>query len=184
MVAVSRYAVCSFLALNVVGGCDRNQPFGPENPSFAVTSSKLGAPSGTDAIPVLSDRVDVSWTDNSTSEGAFRVERSSNGGTIWVGAAVESANSVWFADTGRTSEQRVCYRVFATAGNSGNGAASPASPIDCTTPPAAPTALTATAVNSHTVDLTWKDNSAVEDGYYLTRDGSLVTSFWISCLPM
>ena len=175
MVAVSRYAVCSFLALNVVGGCDRNQPFGPENPSFAVTSSKLGAPSGTDAIPVLSDRVDVSWTDNSTSEGAFRVERSSNGGASWVGAAVVSANSVRFADTGRASEQRVCYRVFATAGQSGNGAASPASPIDCTTPPAAPTALTATAVNSHTVDLTWKDNSAVEDGYYLTRDGSLVT---------
>jgi Fibronectin type III domain len=157
-------AVVGFL---LVTGCD--EQLAPVDDLVANASgSKLPAPSATVATPILSDRVDVFWTDNSTNEGGFRVERSTNGGTIWVTAAVLAPNVAVLVDLGRTAEQRVCYRVFATAGK-GNGAASAPSPVACTTPPAAPTALTAVSIGAHTVDLTWQDNSRVEDGYYLTR---------------
>lgn len=165
----------SLVAARVVA-CDDRDPFAPDGPSFAKGStSKLAAPSATRAIPVLSTRVDVTWTDNSTGEGAFRVERSSDGGATWVTAGVVPENTGAFADTSRTPEQRLCYRVLATMGQ-GNGAASPPSPTDCTTPPAVPTGLTAAPVNSYTIDLSWKDNSSVEDGYELLRNGFNIAS--------
>jgi fibronectin type 3 domain-containing protein len=151
----------------LLGGCE--DPLAPDKALFGkVGTSKLAPPSGTNAIPMLSDRVDVFWTDNSTNEGGFRVERSTNGGASWLTAYILPANSTAVVDEGRSSERRVCYRIIATTGR-GTGAASAPSPTDCTTPPAAPTELTATALSSHAVDLAWRDNSRVEDGYYLTR---------------
>jgi fibronectin type 3 domain-containing protein len=148
-----------------LASCDERSPLAPEDLSLAKgNSSNLAAPSGTNAIPMLSDRVDVFWTDNSTRETGFRVERSTSGGTTWVTAAMLPANTVALVDEGRTAEQRVCYRVSAVAGTQ-----SSPSTMDCTTPPAAPAGLSATAVDLHTVKLAWADMSAVEDGYYLIR---------------
>src|SRR2546425_3867805 len=60
---------------------------------------------------------------------------------------------------------QVCYRVL---GLKRNGDAS-ASNTDCSTPPAATSNLTATALDQQTVDVAWKDNSSVEDGYEVQR---------------
>jgi hypothetical protein len=71
---------------------------------------------------------------------------------------------------------QVCYRVIAY-----NGAGdSPPSDPACTTPPAAPGNLTATSVPEG-VQLTWTDNSAVEDGYYvvLITDCREQPDYWI-----
>jgi hypothetical protein len=121
------------------------------------------APSGLVTVPVASSIVWVGWTDNSTNESGFRVERSLDAGASWTIAATLAADSAALYDGGRASEQQVCYRVVAF--NSG-GDSSPSN-TDCTTPPAGPTDLTAVASDSATggVVLTWTDNSAVEDGY-------------------
>jgi fibronectin type 3 domain-containing protein len=166
-----RSEIVGFLALFTVivalSSCE--QPLDPEELAYATGgASKPKPPSGTDAIPMQSDRIDIFWTDNSNNEGSFRVERSTNGGASWVTASVLPPNSVALVDEGRTSEQRVCYRVIATMGRQG-GAASAPSPTDCTTPPAAPSGMIAETVDPHIVDLAWKDNSRIEDGYYLTR---------------
>ncbi len=58
------------------------------------------------------------------------------------------------------SEQRTCYRVFAV-----NNAGESASSVACSAAPAVPTNLSATAVNGGIIDLSWTDNSSVEDGY-------------------
>ena len=73
----------------------------------------IRAPTGVDAVPMLSTRVDVFWKDSSTNETGFRVEISTDSGASWRSLAVRPPNSVTVVDTARQSEQRVCYRVIA-----------------------------------------------------------------------
>ena len=128
-------------------------------------STAPAAPDNAGAFPEGSTAVGVSWRDNSTIEDGFRVERSLDAGTTWATAGATGPDALWLVDGGRTSEQPVCYRVIAfnVKGDS------PPSNEDCTSPPAGPTDLTATAVDSATAELTWTDNSAVEDGYEVVR---------------
>jgi len=118
------------------------------------------AASGTIAAPLTSNRVSLSWTDNSSNEDGFRIYGSIDGGAVWDLAGTVGANNK-YGETYAVAEQPVCYRVVAF--NAG-GEAAPSNTA-CTTPPAEPTNLTATRVDTETVELTWNDNSAVEDGY-------------------
>jgi hypothetical protein len=49
-----------------------------------------------------------------------------------------------------------------------NGAAEPSN-IDCSGFPRVPTNLVAVSVDGHTIDVTWTDNSGIEDGYEVRR---------------
>ena len=152
----------------IVTACDRDRSADPSrlfSPDFSKRPLAIRPPTGVDAIPMLSYRVDVFWKDSSTNETGFRVELSIDSGASWRMLAVRPANSVALVDTGRTSEQRVCYRVIALV----DAAESQPSTSDCTTPPAAPTNLVAADAGAQDVALTWSDNSGVEDGYYITR---------------
>ena len=66
-----------------------------------------------------------------------------------------------FSEVNRVPEQRVCYRVFAfnRVGDS------PASTIDCVTPPSPVDDLVATPAGNGSIDLTWSNPSAVTTGY-------------------
>lgn len=121
------------------------------------------APSGADAWPAGSTAIGIAWTDNSTNEDGFRVERSFDLGASWTTAATAGPNELTVVDGGRTSEQQVCYRVIAFKA----GGESAPSNTACTVPPAGPTNLVATIVDASTreVELTWVDASAVEDAY-------------------
>jgi len=68
---------------------------------------------------------------------------------------------LYFRDEPLPSERPVCYRVVAY----NSTAAAPPSNTACTTPPAAPTEVTLRQVEAGVLELTWRDNSAVEDGY-------------------
>ena len=129
------------------------------NASAIAATTPPNAPSGTDAVPWSSTQVGVTWTDNSTNEDGFRVERSTDGGASWTPAG--TTLDVAFGDGGRVSEERVCYRVIAFNGLGD----SPPSNTDCATPPAGPTNLAATGIDQQTINLTWTDNSGLEDGY-------------------
>jgi len=72
-----------------------------------------------------------------------------------------SGNTSYFVDFGLTSDREVCYRVIGFDSTRVLAQSDP----DCTTPPAAPTNLGAVAHADGTVQFTWNDNSAVEDGY-------------------
>src|SRR2546428_10909455 len=137
------------------------------------------APTGTDAKPANSTVVVVRWTDNSTTEDGFRVERSLDAGTTWTSAGTVGPNVTSSSDAGRAGEQPVCYRVIAF----NRGGDSPPSNTDCTTPPAAPTGLAATGVDGPAVDLAWTDQSAVEDGYQVLRATDGVTFSAVADLP-
>jgi hypothetical protein len=112
------------------------------------------APSNVDAVALAP--IQVWWSDNSTNEDGFRIERSTDGGVSWATAG--TAPYSIFTDEGRSVEQQVCYRVFAfnAFGDS------PPSNTDCTVLPAGPSDLAMIGD-----DLTWTDNSSVESGYEL-----------------
>jgi len=147
--------------------------------SAATASAPPATPSGTDAYPDGSTAVTIVWTDQSMNEDGFRVERSTDGGTSWNAAGTTGMSASWFTDVGRASEQRVCYRVvaFNTRGDS------PPSNMDCATPAAAPSDLTATSIDAQTTDLVWTDNSAVEDSYEVWAMDAFEPAYQIATLP-
>ena len=130
-----------------------------------VASAPPSAPTNVRALPNSSTLIAVYWEDISADEQGFRVERSTDGRVTWVAVGTADWNQRQASDFDRVAEQEVCYRVIAF-NNAGN---SPASNEDCATPPAAPSGLVATAVGSDAIDLTWSDNSGVEDGYDILR---------------
>src|SRR2546425_13072436 len=154
MSALTRLGVGSAFLVLFTLSCDR-QPLEPVFDAAAVGAPGLRAPSGTDAKPSNSTTIDISWTDNSPNEAGFRIERSATNAGPWATAGTVAPNVTSFSDAGRASEQQVCYPVL---GFKRNGDAS-ASNTDCSTPPAATSNLTATALDQQTVDVAWKDNS-------------------------
>jgi hypothetical protein len=124
------------------------------------------APPSVDAYPASSSVVAIYWN-HSGGETGFTIERSTDGEATWSPPITVSADA-WqpFIDEGRTADAFVCYRV--TAFNSYG--ASP-SVTDCTAPPRAPSELVAEAVDEATINLSWKDNSSVEDVYWVFRYG-------------
>lgn len=114
-------------------------------------------PSWINAWPVGSTAASVSWDDNSANEDGFRVQRSTDGGASWLLAGTLSAGTTQFDDGGLESEQQVCYRVIAF---NSEGESLP-SPVGCARGLAGPTDLALDAQGN----LTWTDNSAIEDGY-------------------
>jgi fibronectin type III domain protein len=136
------------------------------NPASATTDptpppAPPDAPSSINVTPSASTWVTITWADKSWNEDGFRLERSVNGGTSWTAARSTGPDATDSYDSELSSEQQVCYRVIAFNAV-GDGIPSE---TDCTTPPAAPTGLTAAGVDWTTVDLAWTDNSSVEDGY-------------------
>jgi len=141
-----------------------------------VGTAPPAAPSAADAVPSGSAVARVTWVDNATNESGFHVERSTDGGAIWVVAGTASMNETSFYDGGQPSEQPLCYRVIAF--NSQGD--SPPSNMDCTPLPAAPSGLMAIATGSmgEIIELGWADNSSVEDGYEVQRTNTPGGFIW------
>ncbi len=122
------------------------------------------APDGSTAISVYWDPGD--WSGDPAATDGFRLEHSLDSGLSWTTAGTDGASD-WYnythhlVDGGRTPERQVCYRVFAF----NRWGESDPSGTGCTAPPLGPTGLTATLVDSQTIEFAWSDNSAVEDGY-------------------
>jgi hypothetical protein len=135
------------------------------SPNCSTTPGPPPASSNADARPANSTAVDVTWADNSGTEDGFSVERSLDGGASWATVATTVANVTSLQDGGRSSEQQVCYRVVAFNAHGDSGPSN----ADCTVPPAGPMSLAAAAVSPQAVDLTWTDNSLIEDGYKVER---------------
>jgi len=72
----------------------------------------LSAPTNLAATSSLAKRIDLSWTDNSTGESGFKIERSTNGKSYSQFATV-GANVITFADTGLRSGRKYYYRIRA-----------------------------------------------------------------------
>ncbi len=134
------------------------------------------APSGLTAIAASSSQIDLSWTDNSGDETGFKIERHAGDGNFAEIATV-GADVTAFNDTGLNPSATYTYRVRAYNGGGDSGYSNSANATTFPPPPAAPSGLTAVAVSSSQIDLSWTDNSGDEDGFKIERhagDGNFV----------
>nr|HID59256.1 hypothetical protein [Desulfobacterales bacterium] len=123
-------------------------------------------PSDLDTAVVLTSQIDLSWRDNSYNETGFKIERKTGSGGTYAQIAVVGANITNYSDTGLSESTTYYYRVRAYSSTGNSGYSNEASG---TTYPAAPSSLSATAVSSTRIDLSWTDNSSGESGFKIER---------------
>src|SRR5213078_256904 len=134
-------------------------------------------PTGLTASAVSSSQINLSWTASSDNVGVsgYRVYRN--------GTQIATTGATSFANTGLSPSTTYSYTVAAydAAGNlsaqSSSASATTPAPPD-TTPPSVPTGLTASAVSSSQINLSWtasSDNVGVS-GYRVYRGGTQIAT--------
>ena len=123
-------------------------------------------PSGLLAINVSSSEIDLAWTDNSSDETGFKIERKTGSGGTYTEIDTVGAGVTSYSSTGLTVSTTYYYRVRAY--NSG-GNSDYCSEANARTGPYAPSGLSATAASSSEIDLAWTDNSSDETGFKIER---------------
>jgi len=140
-------------ALVLCGGCEWGTLGGDPGDVDAPTGVTVGAISSTQLV--------VSWTDRSTNEDGFTVERAPDqSGAAGVYAIVgQTAASVTnYSDSGLTEATKYWYRVYATSPSLGDSAKS--SPASGSTRLAEPLNMHMAALSATSVELTWTDASS------------------------
>lgn len=148
------------------------------------------APTDLSATAFNAGQVDLAWTDNSTNESGFRIERATDadftiGRTIFTTVSdIES-----YSDVTASPATTYYYRVFAT---NVTGSSAPSNTASATTPavdpallPSAPTNLTAEMINGNRIDLAWADNSTNEYGFriYTSLDAAFSVGLVVITVP-
>jgi subtilisin family serine protease len=156
-------------------GRDSNYGYGLVDADEAAPpapSDPPAAPSNLTATAVSSSRIDLSWSDNSTNESGFKIERCPNSpcSDVFIEIATVGAGVTGYSNTGLQPSTTHTYRVRAhNTGGDSNYSNEDFATTQNETPPAAPVNLTATAVSSSRIDLSWSDNSANESGFKIER---------------
>jgi len=136
----------------------------------------VSAPSQLNATPDKTQVV-LSWTDNSTNETGFVIERAEGNSTKYTALASLDANATTYSDANVTAGVNYTYRVKAIGSNSvsdfSNIATSVIQVIEVVN---APSGLTAT-VGSDVIVLSWKDNATNETGFVVERAEGNSTNF-------
>jgi subtilisin family serine protease len=144
--------------------------------------SPPAAPTGLSASAVSSSQINLSWTDQSTNENGFRIERCTGSGcTSFIEIGSVGVNVTTFQDTtGLAASTTYAYQVVAFNGGGGSSPSNVAEATTLTAPsvPAAPSNLTAAAISSSQINLSWTDNSSNETSFRIERcTGATCTAF-------
>ena len=117
------------------------------------------APTGLSATALTASSIRLDWTDNATTETAFEIDRSTDGGATFPNRRTISASpgtgAVSVTDTALEANRTYTYRVRAV----NNNQSAWSNQAGALTFPASPTGLTASAVSASRVDLAWTDNN-------------------------
>src|ERR1041385_1464182 len=163
------YTVAAFDAAGNLSA--QSSPASATTPAAADTTPP-SVPTGLAASAVSSSQINLSWTASSDNVGVsgYRVYRD--------GVQIATTGATFFTNTGLSPSTTYTYTVaaFDAAGNlsAQSSPASATTPAAAdTTPPSVPTGLTANAVSSSQINLSWtasSDNVGVS-GYRVYRDG-------------
>ena len=113
----------------------------------------------------------LSWSDNSSDESGFKVQRGTVDGGPYSTIATTEAGATSYMDVGLTISTTYYYVIIAT-NSAGDGAASnQASVTTSGDADPAPTAVDATALATgpNSVTLTWSSTSGVQESYVIYR---------------
>jgi formylglycine-generating enzyme required for sulfatase activity len=135
------------------------------------------APSALTATSASASQIHLTWTDNSTNETGFRIERSPDGTGGWTEVYQAGADVTSWDDTGLTADTIYYYRVRAFNAGGDSAYSNTANATTGILPPAPPSALSAITLSTTQIHLAWTDNSNNETGFKVERspDG---TSGW------
>lgn len=136
--------------------------------TVCATSLAFGPPAAYNFTAVWNrpNGVLLTWQDSSSELSGHRIDRALSANGSWSAIGTVSGSTTSYNDPNARVEQPFCYRVIAT-GAYGDAKPSNTSCIDAL--PAPPTNVVATSVDGHSIDLTWTDASAFEDGYRVRR---------------
>ena len=126
------------------------------------------APSGLTITSLLSNKVTLSWVDNSGDESGFKIQRKQGATGTYATIKTTGANVTSYTDKDSALRDGTLYYYRVCATNAAGDSAF-SNEASGTTPLAKPTSATATAVSSSQINLTWIDNSASETGYKIER---------------
>lgn len=152
-------------------GVTRSTP--PDAGAFEFVSggaSLPNAPSSLEAKSVSSSEIFLSWKDNAGNETGYKVERKTGEGS-YSEIAKLVANVKSYSDSELSPSTNYTYRVsaFNEAGVSTFSNEDSSTTLSGPAIPNAPTSLSATAVSSGMIALSWIDNADDEDGFKVER---------------
>src|SRR5438552_6852928 len=124
------------------------------------------APSGLTATATSSSTIDLGWVDNATNEIGQRIERSVGSNANYVYLTNVGVGITAFTDSQLVDGTKYYYRVRAF--NTG-GFSTYSNEQSAITTLNSPTSLTASAVSSSEIELTWANTSASESGYRIEQ---------------
>ena len=127
------------------------------------------APGNLAANAVSTTQINLTWSDNASNETGFKIERKTGSGGTYAQIGTVGANVTSYSDSGLTSGTTYYYRVRANNAVGDSGYSNEANATTFSNPPAAPTALGATATSSSQINLAWTDNASNETGFKIER---------------
>ncbi|HEY3399725.1 MAG TPA: fibronectin type III domain-containing protein [Geothrix sp.] len=167
--------VAAAMALQLACGGGGGGSSAPQTPpSGGGTATAPAAPTGLTATAPAAGTIALAWTDVSTDETGFKVERGASAAGPFTQVATTAANLAAYTDSGLSASTAYYYRVRATnaAGDSAYTAVASATTPSVVVAPAAPSGLTASATSTTSIALAWTDNSANETGFKIERGTS------------
>lgn len=156
-----------FYRIRAVGSADYSSY---TSEASATTTNPPPAPSGLAATAMSYAQINLAWTDNSTNETGFQIERSLTSGSGFTLIATTAANATSYSHTGLTANTQYFYLVRTiNAGGYSNYISASATTMPMLNPPSAPSGLAATAMSYAEINLAWTDKSTNESGFEIER---------------
>jgi RHS repeat-associated protein len=139
-----------------------------ERPKLVVVYA--GAPNAPGNLggSVSGTTVTLGWTDNSSDETGFKLERKTGAGGTYGQIAAPAANATSYSDTGLAFGTTYYYRIRATNAD-GDSAYSNELSRSIDTLPAAPSGLSAAPSGNSQINLAWTDASGNETAFKIER---------------
>jgi hypothetical protein len=81
---------------------------------FSSGGTVPAAPSGLTATATSSSQINLTWTDNSTNETGFKIERKTGAAGTWSQITTTAAGATSYSNTGLSASTTYYYRVRAT----------------------------------------------------------------------
>lgn len=180
-----------FLGTNANGG--DNTAF-IDNIRLVANSSGPAAPSNLSSYSAWDLRADLTWSDNSSDETGFKLERKTGAGGTYAQIAVISAGWTSCIDNTVSPGTMYSYRMRATNASGDSTYSNETSVTTTGTPPVtivAPSNIAANSVWDTRADVSWNDNSNNETGFKLERKTgpggtyaqiAVISANWTSCI--
>ena len=123
------------------------------------------APDTLAASALSASEIGVTWTDRSSNEDGFTLDRRESGTSAWVTVLSSGPDVEAFTDTVLAPATKYYYKVKAYNTDGESAYSNVGSATTDELPPTAPSALAAVALSTTEIKVTWNDTSSNEEGF-------------------